>query len=118
MSRPCAIRRCMCWPTLEAEGSTFGSAFARTGPACSKRPLEAGTAVEIDATPNRQDLNVELLELARLANVWVSIGTDSHSTAELAFIEFGLAAAIRAGIQRERILNFLSLEELLAWARR
>lgn len=87
-------------------------------PSVFEAALEAGTAVEIDATPNRQDLNVELLELARLANVWVSIGTDSHSAAELAFIEFGLAAAIRAGIQRERILNFLSLEELLAWARR
>ncbi|CAN5308751.1 hypothetical protein BH20ACT24_BH20ACT24_08440 [soil metagenome] len=80
--------------------------------------LRAGTAVEIDATPDRQDLNVELLELARQADVWVSIGTDAHSTGELAFIEFGLAAAIRAGIRRERILNFLSREQLLAWARR
>ena len=30
-------------------------------------------------------------------------------------MEFGLAAALRAGITRSRILNFMALEELMAW---
>ena len=34
-------------------------------------------AVEIDANPNRQDLDVSLLELARDAGVRISIGTDA-----------------------------------------
>ena len=77
---------------------------------------EAGTAVEIDASPHRQDLDVELLEVARESGVRISIGTDAHSMRELGYMEFGLAAAIRAGIPKERILNFQPVEEILAWA--
>jgi histidinol phosphatase-like PHP family hydrolase len=72
-------------------------------------------AVEIDASPDRQDLNVELLRVAAAAGVRVSIGTDAHQPAELGFMEFGLAAALLAGIPKERILNFRPLEEVLAW---
>jgi DNA polymerase (family 10) len=77
---------------------------------------ENNKALEIDSFPDRQDLNVELLELARDVGVRISIGTDAHSVAELRFIEFGLAAAIRARIPRERILNYMPRDELLAWA--
>ena len=76
---------------------------------------EMGKAVEIDAHPNRQDLDVELLGLARESGVWISIGTDAHATRELAFLEFGIAAAILADIPRDRILNFLPVEELHDW---
>jgi histidinol phosphatase-like PHP family hydrolase len=75
-----------------------------------------GKALEIDSYPDRQDLDVELLGLAREAGVWISIGTDAHHPRELAFMEFGLAAAIRARIPRDRILNFLGADDLLAWA--
>jgi DNA polymerase (family X) len=78
--------------------------------------VELDKAVEIDAFPDRQDLNVELLDLAREAGVRISIGTDAHSTSELRFMEYGLAAAIRAGIPRERILNFQPREDVLEWA--
>ena len=74
-------------------------------------------AVEIDAHPNRQDLNIELLRLARDAGVRISIGTDAHYQHELSFIDIGLSAAIAAGIPRERILNFMTAEELTGWAR-
>jgi DNA polymerase (family 10) len=77
-----------------------------------------GKALEIDAHPDRQDLDVELLEVARDAGTWISIGTDAHHPRELAQMEFGLAAAIRASIPRERILNFLGADDLLAWATR
>jgi histidinol phosphatase-like PHP family hydrolase len=74
-------------------------------------------ALEIDASPDRQDLNVELLRIARDAGARVSIGTDAHQPAELAFMEFGLAAAILADVPKERILNFASREDVLAWTR-
>ena len=79
---------------------------------------DAGTALEIDAYPDRQDLDVDLLRIARDEGCWISIGTDAHHPSELRFLEFGLAAAIRAEIPRERILNFLPWDEVLAWARR
>ena len=78
---------------------------------------ELDKAVEIDAHPNRQDLNRELLELARDAGVRISIGTDAHYKHELLFIEIGLSAALSAGIPRERILNYMPADELIAWAR-
>jgi DNA polymerase (family 10) len=80
--------------------------------------VQQGKALEIDAHPDRQDLDVELLEVARDAGAWISIGTDAHHPRELANMEFGLAAAIRASIPRERILNFLDAEDLLAWTAR
>ncbi|HEV8421408.1 MAG TPA: hypothetical protein VGR13_08650, partial [Actinomycetota bacterium] len=77
-----------------------------------------GKALEIDAHPSRQDLNSELLEVARDAGVWISIGTDAHLLRELGNVEFGVALAIRAGFPRERILNYQPLESVLGWARR
>jgi histidinol phosphatase-like PHP family hydrolase len=87
-------------------------------PRVFEEAVEQGKAVEIDAYPDRQDLDVEMLELAREAGVWISIGTDAHHPRELAYMEFGLAAAIRARIPRDRILNFLDADDLLAWAAR
>jgi putative hydrolase len=76
-----------------------------------------GKAVEIDAYPDRQDLNVELLRIARDAGCRISIGTDAHHPDELAFIELGVAAAIEAGIPRQNILNYCTADEVVAWAR-
>lgn len=73
-------------------------------------------AVEIDCYPDRQDLDVETLRLARQAGVRISLGTDAHAAHQLSFMQLGLAAAWKAGIGRDRILNFLSCEELLEWA--
>ena len=78
---------------------------------------ESGTALEIDAYPDRQDLDVGLLRMAGEAGCWISIGTDAHRPEELGFLEFGLAAAVRAGLPRERVLNFLPRDRLLAWTR-
>jgi histidinol phosphatase-like PHP family hydrolase len=76
---------------------------------------EAGTALEIDGFPDRQDLNVELLELARDAGCWISMGTDAHNPEEMQYLPVALAAAISAGIPREKILNFMTADELAAW---
>jgi histidinol phosphatase-like PHP family hydrolase len=77
---------------------------------------ELDKAVEIDAYPDRQDLSPDLVRLAAQAGCRISIGTDSHGPSQLAFIELGLASALLAGVAPERILNFLTHSELLAWA--
>jgi histidinol phosphatase-like PHP family hydrolase len=76
---------------------------------------QLGKAVEIDCYPDRQDLSIDLIELARDAGVMISIGTDSHHPWQLEFMDLGLAAALAGGISRERVLNFKSAEELMAW---
>ena len=78
---------------------------------------ETGTAVEIDGFPDRQDLNVELLELARAAGCWISMGTDAHNPEEMRYLPVALAAAISAGIPKDKILNFMTAEELSGWVR-
>ena len=73
-------------------------------------------AVEIDCYPDRQDLNVALLKIAREHGTRISLGTDAHHGWQLEFIDLGLAAALRAKIPADRILNFMPLLELKAWA--
>jgi DNA polymerase (family 10) len=76
---------------------------------------ELDKAVEIDSYPDRQDLSGDLVKLAAKAGCRISIGTDSHVPSQLRFIELGLASALSAGIRRDRILNFMTAEELLEW---
>ena len=73
-------------------------------------------ALEIDCYPDRQDLNVELLKIARDHGTRISLGTDAHHAWQLEFIDLGLAAALRAKIPAYRILNFMPILELKGWA--
>jgi histidinol phosphatase-like PHP family hydrolase len=72
-------------------------------------------AVEIDSYPDRQDLNLGLLKIARKEGVRISLGTDSHHAHQLEFIELGLAAALKARIPADRVLNFMDLADLRGW---
>ena len=76
-----------------------------------------GKALEIDATPARQDLSVDLATLAVARGVrWFSIGSDAHDAGELAFLPFGLAIAALAGVPRDRVLNYRTPDEVITWA--
>jgi putative hydrolase len=75
-----------------------------------------GKAVEVDAFPDRQDLDVELLRRAHRAGALVSIGSDSHHPSQLRYLEYGQGAAALAGVPPERILNFWPASQLRAWA--
>ena len=88
------------------------------GPGCPVcvTPLELiDKALEIDSYPDRQDLNVALLKMARQTGARISLGTDAHHPWQLQFIEFGLAAARKARISPDRIINFLPLLALRDW---
>ncbi len=76
-----------------------------------------GKAVEIDCNPNRQDLNAALAAQAVDAGCYISIGTDAHSIHELSFIDMGIATALAAGAPRDRILNYMTADELVAWVK-
>ena len=75
-------------------------------------------AVEINSRPERRDPPTRLLELALDLGCRFAIDTDAHAPGQLEFLDHGCARAQEAGIARERIVNALPMEELLAWTGR
>ena len=72
-------------------------------------------ALEVDCYPDRQDLNVRLLKIAREHGTRISLGTDAHHPWQREFIELGLGAVLRAKIPPERIINLMPLVDLKNW---
>jgi histidinol phosphatase-like PHP family hydrolase len=72
-------------------------------------------AIEVDGYPDRQDLDVELLRLARDIGTLISFGSDAHAPDQLAFLDFSIAAARHVGIPESHILNCKTVDALLAW---
>ncbi len=74
---------------------------------------EAGTAVEINSRPERQDPPLPLLELALGLGCRFTIDTDAHAPGELEWLRLGAQRAARAGLGAELVLNSLPAAELL-----
>ena len=74
-------------------------------------------ALEVDCYPDRQDLNVGLLKIAREHGTRISLGTDAHHPWQLEFIELGLAAALKAKVPSHQIINFMSISDLRNWVK-
>ncbi len=73
-----------------------------------------GVALEINAHPERLDLNDVHAKRARELGAKLVISTDAHSTGELTLLRFGAGVARRAWLRREDILNTLPVDRLLA----
>ncbi len=76
---------------------------------------ETGTALEINSTPNRLDLDDVHVRRAVELGVKLAINSDAHHTGGLDSLIYGLATARRGWATAADILNTLSLEELRAW---
>ena len=76
-----------------------------------------GTALEINAAPERLDLSDEHARGALAAGVLLTIDCDAHAPANLDLMPFGLAVARRAWTPPERVLNTRGLAEVLDWVR-
>ncbi len=77
-----------------------------------------GKAVEINASPQRLDLNDLHARRAKEMGVWIAIDTDTHFLDHLENMAFGVAVARRAWIERGDVVNTMPLKELLQWANR
>jgi putative hydrolase len=84
-------------------GAVFG-ACARTG-----------TAVEINSRPERRDPPEDLLRIAVDAGCVVSIDTDAHAPGQLEWQRVGAELAVAAGVERAKVVNSWTLDEVLAW---
>ena len=78
---------------------------------------DTGTALEINASPERLDLKDTHAYRARELGVPLIINTDSHHHAHLGKRRFGVAVARRAWCRPEDILNTLPLEQFLEFIR-
>jgi DNA polymerase (family 10) len=74
-----------------------------------------GTALEVNATPNRLDLPARVAAAALTAGVTLAVNTDAHSPEGLAAMPLGVSQARRAGARPEQILNARSLDSLQRW---
>ncbi|MHB1161994.1 MAG: PHP domain-containing protein, partial [Chloroflexota bacterium] len=79
---------------------------------------ELGVAVEINAAPDRLDLDDVWARRAKELGVSICIDTDAHSPGNLAFMRYGVAVARRGWLEKRDVLNSLPLEQLLARRRR
>lgn len=64
-----------------------------------------GTALEINAQPDRMDMNDELAAEARKKGAMIVISTDSHKYADFYGMQLGVAMARRAWCTADNILN-------------
>ncbi|MDY6768701.1 MAG: DNA polymerase/3'-5' exonuclease PolX [Candidatus Nanohaloarchaea archaeon] len=76
------------------------------------KAAEANVAVEINAQPNRLDLDWQHVKEYRETVDFV-VSTDAHSPRELDFMRLGVAQARRGWLENGNVLNTLPLETLL-----
>ncbi len=73
-----------------------------------------GVAMECNSYPDRLDLKDVSLRMCKERGVNVVISTDSHNTANLSFIRYGVTMARRGWLEKKNVINTLLAEEFLA----
>jgi len=74
---------------------------------------KTGIIFEINAYPERLDLNDVYCRMAKDKSVQVAIGTDAHSTDGLATMDLGVTVARRGWLEEKDVINTLPLDKLL-----
>jgi DNA polymerase (family 10) len=80
-----------------------------------KEAARTGTALEIDAYPDRSDLRDEHVRKAVKAGAMLLIDTDAHDPKHLAYLDLGVAIARRGWASAKDVLNTRKLPDLLKW---
>ena len=78
-----------------------------------KAAKETGTILEIDAYPERLDLNDHNIRRAKESGVKMVINTDTHRKDQLRYMKYGIAQARRGWAEKSDIINTWSVEKLL-----
>jgi DNA polymerase (family 10) len=73
---------------------------------------ETGIFLEINAFPDRLDLDDIHSKLAKEKKIRFVLGTDSHSINHLPFIRFGIATARRGWLEKKDIINTYPLKDI------
>jgi DNA polymerase (family X) len=98
-------------PLVDAIGHPTGRKIETRAPygIDIERVIEAaartGTMIEINASPDRRDLNEIHARAAAEAGVRILINTDAHSVREFELLQYGIATARRAWLTAEQVAN-------------
>src|SRR5262245_34855839 len=98
-------------PLVDALGHPSGRMLGRRGPYAvdMDRVIECaartGTMVEINANPNRRDLNDVHARAAKEAGVPILIDSDAHGTNTFGVVRYGVATARRAWLGPDVVAN-------------
>jgi DNA polymerase/3'-5' exonuclease PolX len=79
---------------------------------------EHDVALELDAQPERLDLNDVHLHRARELGVKIAIDSDAHSREHLRFMRYGIEQAQRGWLEKKQVVNTLSWPEFRRWLER
>ncbi|WP_406686660.1 DNA polymerase/3'-5' exonuclease PolX [Rossellomorea vietnamensis] len=79
---------------------------------------ETGTALELNANPNRLDLSAENIRKAQEQGVKLVINTDAHSIDHLEFMEVGVGTARKGWIKKDTVINTWDKNEFIQYIKR
>ena len=111
-------------PYVEAIGHPTGRKIETRAPYAldMERVIEAaartGTMLEINAAPDRRDLNEIHARAAAAAGVMILIDSDAHTMRNFELIRYGVATARRAWLTKEQVANTRSWPEFAALRKR
>jgi DNA polymerase (family 10) len=94
-------------PGIDVDLDAVFAACARTG-----------TALEINSSPERLDLNDEQILAARRHGVRFAVNSDAHATPHLVNQRYGIATAQRGWLTKEDVINTWSLTRLRRFLRK
>ncbi|WP_419998698.1 DNA polymerase/3'-5' exonuclease PolX [Streptomyces boninensis] len=94
-------------PGVDADWDAVFAACARTG-----------TALEVNAHPNRLDLPDDLILRAREHGVRFSVDSDAHSVPDLDNMTYGVGIAQRGWLMAEDVINAWPLQKLRRFLRK
>jgi DNA polymerase (family 10) len=83
-----------------------------------KAAARTGTALEVNAFPDRLDLKDEHILWAKRHGVLFAINTDSHAPVHLQYMRFGVATAQRGWLTKDDVVNAWPLSKLRLFLRK
>jgi len=81
--------------------------------AVCKKGKEKNICLELNAYPERLDLNGEMAKLAKSFGCKFSIGTDAHSINQLRYLKYGVFMARRGWLEKKDVINTYPYDKLV-----
>lgn len=75
-------------------------------------------ALELNANPQRLDIDWEWIPYALKKEVKIAINPDAHSTSQIDFIKYGLNAACKGGLTKKDCINAMDINAFEKWLER